>query len=441
MPYTVPPDTRAVGTGNPPIDMDDVSDVLTGMQAGYNILNTAFASGADPTGVADSTAAIQAALTAGAGRVVIIPPGTFTISAALVVTAGTTILGFGNGTSVIQLKASTAVTSMLTVSAVGFNYSVTISDIQLNGNKANSATATQGLYMFAPSDCIIQRVRIVNVSGHAITLDGSNTYLGTATKILTSFVRSCGGDGLHVTSYCTDTMVIGCDFGSCTGKAYYANGIQLGIVDSIGWGSSEGLVCDTSSGEIWVSGCRFDQNQYYGAWVLCPNFTMGSTLIYDNSAAGTNTQPGMLVDTASSSVVVSGCRFVGGLNSGPQQSYGITLASGRTGPVTITGCDVTGNGTGGINVLGAVAGDRIADTRGYNPQAAQAPAMGASGSPYANPYPYGCTVYFSGGSVTSVQVGGFTVPLSYSLGGVRVPAGQTITPTYTGSPTWTWFGD
>ena len=165
--------------------MDDVADVLTGMQAGYNILNTAFASGADPTGAArfhrgDPRGADRRR---GPGRHH--PPRHLhDLRSRSSITAGTTILGFGNGTSVIQLKASTAVTSMLTVSAVGFNYSVTISDIQLNGNKANSATATQGLYLFAGSDCIVQRVRVVNVSGNAITLDGPVTYLGTAVKVL-----------------------------------------------------------------------------------------------------------------------------------------------------------------------------------------------------------------------------------------------------------------
>jgi hypothetical protein len=366
MPYTIPPDTRAVGTGNPPVDMDDVADVLTGMQAGYNILNTAFASGADPTGAADSTAAINAALSAGAGRVVIIPPGTFTISAPLVITAGTTLQGFGNGTSVIQLKASTAVTSMLTVSNVGFNYSVTISDLQLNGNKANSATATHGIYLFAGSDCIVQRVRVVNVSGNAITLDGSGTYLGTAVKVLNSFVRSCGGDGLHITQYATDTLIAGCDFGSCTGNAYYLAGIQVALVGSIGWGSLEGLVCDTGSGEVWVSGCRFDQNLYYGVWVLCPNFTMGSSLVYDNSAIGTGTEPGILIDAGASDTVISGCRSVGGLNGGSQQSYGITLNSGRTGPAIITGNDFQGNGTGSVNYAGSASGDQLSGNLGYN---------------------------------------------------------------------------
>lgn len=62
--FTLPPDNRAVGSGNPPADMNGVVDTLTAMGAAFNICNAAFAGGADPTGTADSTAAFNAALAA-----------------------------------------------------------------------------------------------------------------------------------------------------------------------------------------------------------------------------------------------------------------------------------------------------------------------------------------------------------------------------------------
>jgi hypothetical protein len=83
--FTLPPDTRAVGTGNPPQDMNGVVDTVTAMGAVYSVLNTAYAGGADPTGVADSTAAINAAVAAAAaaGRELRIPAGTYKITSAL----------------------------------------------------------------------------------------------------------------------------------------------------------------------------------------------------------------------------------------------------------------------------------------------------------------------------------------------------------------------
>jgi hypothetical protein len=70
MPYTIPPNTRAVGTGNPPADINNVADVLSGNGLAYHVNNTAYAGGADPTGSADSAAAFAAAVAAMPTRVV-----------------------------------------------------------------------------------------------------------------------------------------------------------------------------------------------------------------------------------------------------------------------------------------------------------------------------------------------------------------------------------
>ena len=77
--FTLPPDNRSVGSGNPPADMNSVVDALTAQGAGFNVLNATYSGGADPTGVADSTTALQACVTAAAaaGRPMIIPPGTY----------------------------------------------------------------------------------------------------------------------------------------------------------------------------------------------------------------------------------------------------------------------------------------------------------------------------------------------------------------------------
>lgn len=73
--YALPPDTRAVGTGNPPSDINSVIDALNSFNfVSANVLSSTFSGGADPTGTNDSTTAIQAALTAApAGTIVWIP--------------------------------------------------------------------------------------------------------------------------------------------------------------------------------------------------------------------------------------------------------------------------------------------------------------------------------------------------------------------------------
>lgn len=100
MPYTIPSDTHAVNDTGHTADHNSIVDVLKGNNLASNVLNTAFAGGADPTGVTESTAAFAAALAAlptttiwanpgsssGASAVVhygtiLIPPGTYKLGA------------------------------------------------------------------------------------------------------------------------------------------------------------------------------------------------------------------------------------------------------------------------------------------------------------------------------------------------------------------------
>ena len=82
----------------------------------------------------------------------------------------------------------------------------------------------------------------------------------------------------------------------------------------------------------------------------------------------------------------------------------------------------------------------LKDNRNYNPTGPQtAPAIPASGTALANPFPFDCTVYVTVGTVTAIAVGGTATGLT--SGSVVVPAGETITLTYTVAPTWVWIGD
>ena len=97
---TIPPDTAAVGTGNPPVDMDNVADVLaqlTGLAAGQHPAGRASGWRPSPRPAtppeATDTAAITAALTATSP--VLLAPGTFYTNAPLQVPAGGKLAGSG----------------------------------------------------------------------------------------------------------------------------------------------------------------------------------------------------------------------------------------------------------------------------------------------------------------------------------------------------------
>lgn len=64
------------------------------------------------------------------------------------------------------------------------------------------------------------------------------------------------------------------------------------------------------------------------------------------------------------------------------------------------------------------------------------PAVPGSGSPAANTSPLPATVVVSGGTVSNVVVNGVSV--GTGDGTYTVPAGQSITLTYSVAPTWTW---
>lgn len=83
---------------------------------------------------------------------------------------------------------------------------------------------------------------------------------------------------------------------------------------------------------------------------------------------------------------------------------------------------------------------KITNSNNYNPTGPQtAPTIPASGTALTNPFPFDCTVYVSGGTVTAIAVGGTATGLT--SGAIFIPAGETITLTYSAAPTWVWIGN
>lgn len=66
-----------------------------------------------------------------------------------------------------------------------------------------------------------------------------------------------------------------------------------------------------------------------------------------------------------------------------------------------------------------------------------APAVPATTVALSNPFPSACLVQVQGGTVTVVAVGATTIGITNGL--VILPAGETITLTYSVAPTWRWY--
>jgi len=88
-----------------------VADALLGIAPVFNVLNTNFSGGADPNGVADSTTAIQAAISAAqaaGGGIVYFPAGTYKVTGTLAITAsGVKLVGAARFASTINFANTT----------------------------------------------------------------------------------------------------------------------------------------------------------------------------------------------------------------------------------------------------------------------------------------------------------------------------------------------
>jgi hypothetical protein len=73
-----------------------------------------------------------------------------------------------------------------------------------------------------------------------------------------------------------------------------------------------------------------------------------------------------------------------------------------------------------------------------NPPSVTTPSMPASGSVATNATGVDVLAWLSGGTFTATVLNGSTVSTSGNVNPVPLPAGATVSFTYTGSPSWVW---
>jgi hypothetical protein len=126
--------------------MNAVVDALTAQGAVYNVLNAAYAGGADPTGAADSAAAFQAAVNAmpAAGGVIYFPAGTYRVNSTVTVTqAGVYLAGDSKSASVIKYYGSGDCIRMYstTLTSPDGLYGGGVRDLLIDGTNASAGAA------------------------------------------------------------------------------------------------------------------------------------------------------------------------------------------------------------------------------------------------------------------------------------------------------------
>lgn len=209
--------------------------------------------GAVGDGVTDDTAAINAALTAGAGKTVRLADGaTYLITGNLTPSSDTRIIG----RATIKATASSTVTAMLDLSSVS---NVTIQDLEIDGNTNAGGTVGGkfGVRITQGTTNRIVNVEIHDTWGNGIKIDG-----GTGHSVLGGSVIDCGRDSttedqgiavMAVSANLTAVRVTGVHVGNANRKgistyAAIAGGYTLSDVSIVG-----NTVQDCGLGGIFVA--------------------------------------------------------------------------------------------------------------------------------------------------------------------------------------------
>ena len=328
--FTLPPDNRSIGSGNPPADMNAHTDALIAMGAGLNVLNAAFAGGADPTGAADSAAAIQAALNAvpAGGGAICLPPGTYKLASTVTnAVTPTRIQGSGRWATTVNFTGTGDAIRMYNPSGSGTGVGGGVRDLAIDGTSAGAGST--GLHIGDGSnydlDCVVQ-----NFSGTgSIGFHFDNT-VWWAEKIHGNVYASNCTQGVvfDVTGATTSTF----SFGYCDLHVWINAGVNAG---------QDGVVLQNGAriynGSLTIQGNWVGSSSALSNYVLRltgtvpaghPNAGAGSQIIRSRldimaeTTTGANT-PGTIFTNVAGTNVILGC-------------YGVINFGGGTGSFTAT---------------------------------------------------------------------------------------------------------
>ena len=209
--------------GNVEISGNLTVDGAVNAAGGTDWVNVVAAQHADPTGVADSTSAINAAISAlpASGGVVYFPAGTYKLSGVLTVGSGVTLRGDGPQTSILH-QTSTSANVIFVTEASTYVTDVTIEDLQVLGPSTGTGV---GIYGSADADAAaIFRLKIANVvvtsmGGNGIEIH--NPVLTVLEQVQSSFNNA---KGFYLLGVPTGTS---CSLISCYAKSNGTYGYHL----------------------------------------------------------------------------------------------------------------------------------------------------------------------------------------------------------------------
>lgn len=367
MSYTMPGDTDISGESGHLADHNDIADILAGMSAANNVLNTAYAGGADPTGVADSTAAINDALTtAPVGGTVYIPAGTYKTTAPIVIPPQITLAG-PHGSHIdattcsikpeSQASGFSGAAVILFVDQSTGGYSLTsnqqrLIDLTLDCSNLTGSTIdgiqAQGLV----HGVILDDIQIRNAPNHGVAFvtNGSGTaYSWRAHRVV---ANACGNHGFSpaiTDSTWTDCEAIGCGGNGINLAGSAANSHFIAFrseFNTIGVALSGAWAQGTGSGGVTFTALSTDRNTQDGVLVTAtgtvPASFISSMFRRDgrNGNSGGGGYAGLRCSGSTIPVLVDGTCFPGVDDNGTGTSspqYGFSVVSSAKNVVLKSG--------------------------------------------------------------------------------------------------------
>lgn len=326
--------------------------------------------GADPTGVSDSSTAIQNAIDASSS--VYIPPGTYLLLSGLQLKSNLEIFGAGPASI---LKAGASAMNMLRAAADADRSNISIHDFSLDGggqttNVYTGIARVNGMSLDRVSDVRIDNMIIhnmgivnqadpfgvsptfdVNYSGFGIRLSARSGAISNIRISRCNVFNIAGtgyqkGDGIYIEGYGDnfaglanemDVVVSDCYVSTCGRHCYAVTGgeseeVASGVVFNNCYGEKSGLDgCDIESGyNVILNNCIFrdcgNDQTYYD-----PVAEFGATF---------RLLAGVAVDNESDKITVDNCLF-------ERCYYGFTY--GASPNITLSNSIFEGSTTGDIN--------------------------------------------------------------------------------------------
>ena len=294
----------------PIVDVDDTSMAATGTTKKIAVsallastpgntdwLNVVTQYGADPTGTADSTTAIQTALTAAAaatyGGVVYFPAGLYLISQTLQAGSSTTVTGDGIGATTIRVKASSLSSftqvgsnggaTMLATAGNAAKSRITVSDLTLDMNEANNSSVP-GFAIAAEcspagiqnvTGLTVERVEVINAVGYSVFPRGCTDVKIRGCRVIAGQASNgyANQDGIHVTD--------------CAGVIIDGNYIDTGTISSVGDDAIAIQGVSAGCSDVTVTGNVIEHSAAHGISLFLGGATVTDVTISGNVVKNT----------------------------------------------------------------------------------------------------------------------------------------------------------